>query len=179
VGTTTTLIASSPQLVEKPYDCALVAVTEFNGGVPKEFDEVNFPISVPAPPNTPTTTSGGGTGPAIGTPSATPSAAPGLLSFLKSKPLMAKAGKWTTLKLKVANTGGTAVGPIAIKAKAPGGVVLRSKTVKLPALLPGQAWPVTIQFRLTAKAKKKSTITLTGASGSLIATGSAVLKLQR
>jgi hypothetical protein len=164
-GTTTTLSAKSDELmVNKPYTCAVVAVAEPATEAEEPsvlLDELSFLLNtLPAPPTIPT-------GPA-----------PGALSLAKTKPLKLKTGKWTKVKVKLSNVGGTAVGPVAIKAKAPAGVVLKpgSGRLKLPALLGGQTWTVTLQVKLTEKAKPKSTISLTGTAASLTATGSVVVK---
>jgi uncharacterized membrane protein len=108
-------------------------------------------------------------------PAPTPTAA---FSLAKIKPLKAKEGKWTKVNVKVTNTGDAAAGPIAIKAKAPKGVVLQpaSGSLKLPALLAGQSWTVTFRVKLTSKAKKSSTIALTTSSGAISAAGSFVVK---
>jgi hypothetical protein len=165
-GTTTTLSAKSDELlVNKPFTCAVVATAKPGSEkVPSELlDELSFPLNVlPAPPTTPTPS-----GPA-----------PGALSLAKSKPLKLKSGKWTKVKVKLSNPGGTAVGPVAIKAKAPVGVVLKpgSGQLKLPALLGGQTWTVTLEVKLTEKAKPKSTISLTGTAAGLTAQGSVVVK---
>lgn len=175
VGATTTLISASPKAAGKPYNCAVVSTTDLNSGN-ESVDTLFFPIAVPTPsdPITPTTT------PSTTTPQAQaqpqPQPAPGALSILGSKPVAAKAGRWTKVSVKVSNSGGTAVGPISIKAKAPAGVVVRPGALKVPALLPGQTWPLTLQVKLTASAKPKATIALTGTAGGLGATGSVVVR---
>jgi hypothetical protein len=165
-GTTTTLSATTDLAANRPYDCAFVSVNE-NGGEP--IDYVFFPIAVPpVPPVTP---------PAVAPAPAVVIPAPAaLLSLAKLKPLSAKTGKWTKVKLKVTNSGNAAAGPVAIKAKAPKGVVVKPLTTKLPALLPGQSWTVVLEVQLTAKAKKSSTISLTGTLPGLTATSSVVIK---
>lgn len=163
IGTKTTLVGASKKTANKAYACAVVAVIEGGlGGEP--IDELSFPVSVPPAPT-----------PAV-TPTA-PQSAPAALSLGTVKPLKAKPGKWTKAKLTVTNTGGTAVGPVAIKASAPKGVVVKSATTNLPALLPGQSWTVTVDVELTAKARKNSTISLTTSSGGLSAKTSFAVKL--
>lgn len=168
-GTTTTLKASSSELTDKPFSCAVVAITtpgtvgtpEEPGEAPVTLDEVGFLLNtLPTPP----------------APPAPQPPAPAALGFTTPKPVTAKTGRWTKVKVKVANVGGTTVGPIAFKAKAPAGVIVKPGSPKLPALLGGQTWTVNLQVKLTAKAKSKSTITLTGTSGALTATGSVVVK---
>jgi hypothetical protein len=170
-GATTTLSATSSELANKPYSCATIVTQttpEFPPNPEKEppklaetLDQVSFLLNaLPEPPPAPKP--------------APP--APATLTFAKSKPVMAKTGKWTKVKIKVANTGGTEVGPIAFKAKAPQGVIVKPGSPKLPALLGGQTWTLNLQVKVTEKAKPQSTITLTGTSGSLTATGSVVVK---
>jgi hypothetical protein len=170
-GATTTLSATSQVAVAQPYNCAFVAVTE--SGVPKSESFLFFPLAVPpAPPVTPAT-------PTVTPETKTvtpPPPASALLSLAKLKPLTAKAGKWTKVKLKVTNTGGTAAGPLQVKAKAPKGVVVKPGTTKLPALLPGQSWTVVLEVQLTPKAKTSSTISLTGTLPGLTATSSVVIR---
>jgi hypothetical protein len=170
-GATTTLSATSSELANKPYSCATIVTQtapEFPQNPEKEppiapetLDQVSFLLNVlPEPPPVPKP--------------APP--APAALSFASSKPVTAKTGKWTKVKVKVANTGGTVVGPIAFKAKAPKGVIVKPGSPKLPALLGGQTWTINLQVKVTEKAKPQSTITLTGTSGSLTAMGSVVVK---
>jgi hypothetical protein len=165
-GTTSTLSAKSTELlVNKPYTCAVVAVEKPGSEkeAPKLLDELSFPLNIrqaaPSPPK-----------PSVPTP--------GALSLARSKPLKLNTGKWTNVKVKVSNTGGTAVGPISIKAKAPAGVVLKPGSGKLglPSLLSGQTWTVTLRVKLTEKAKSKSTLLLTATATGLSATGSVVVK---
>jgi hypothetical protein len=171
--TTTTLSASSSELADKPYSCATIVLQTVpplpmkpgeEVEAPEILDEVNFLLStLPEPPPAPKT-------PQPAAP------APAALSIAKAKPLKARTGKWTKVKIKVTNTGGTAVGPVAFKATAPAGVLVKPGSPKLPALLGGQTWTVALQVKLTEKAKSKSTITLTGTAGALSATGSVVVK---
>lgn len=163
-GKTTTLTATPKKAVDQPFNCVLVGVVK--GAEP--IDYVFMPLvasSTLLPSNTI---------PAETKPTTPPP--PGLLSFATSKPVKAKAGNWTKVKVKVANAGGTAIGPIAFKAKSPDGVIVKPRSPKLPALLPGQTWTVNLQVKLTEKAKPKSTIRLTGTSGALTATCSVVVK---
>jgi hypothetical protein len=167
-GSVTTLGAQSEKAVNQPYSCVLVGVLK--QGTSEPLDYVLFPLlsQTIKPPSNSTETE-------THTASITPSV-PAALAIPDSKPVTAKAGKWTKVKVKVANTGGTTVGPIAFKAKAPAGVVVKPGSPKLPALLGGQTWTINLQVKLTDKAKAKSTITLTGTAGALTATGSVVVK---
>jgi uncharacterized membrane protein len=112
-------------------------------------------------------------------PAATPAPAPApaALSIAKSKPLKLKAGKSRTVKIKVTNTGGTATGPGSLRVKAPAGVLVKPETQKVPVLLPGGSWTLSVRVQLTAKAKERSTISLTGTAPGLSAKGSFVVKL--
>jgi hypothetical protein len=162
-GTTDTLSATSTELAGKPFSCATISIETPGSATepPVALDEVTFPLhTLPEPPPAPKP--------------APP--APAALAFASSKPVTAKTGKWTKVKVTVANTGGTTVGPIAFKAKAPAGVVVKPGSPKLPALLGGQTWTINLQVKLTEKAKPQSTITVTGTAGSLTATGSVVVK---
>lgn len=173
-GSTTTLAAATSKAADRPYGCAVVGTSEGSFEAEKE---IVFPIAAASPP--PVVPTQPATTPQV-TPAPTETKpAPGVLSLGSLKPLKLKSGKWSKVKVQLVNTGGTAIGPIALKAKAPAGVMLKPKTLKLPALLPGQAWTVAFQAELTAKAKPKSTISLTSTSGALTAAGSVVLKLAR
>ena len=171
-GTTTILSAASSELANKPYNCAVAEVIEF-GGEFEELDEVSFPISAPPGDELPSVTDPGS--PNIAPP---PPSTPGALSIAKSKGLKLKQGKWAKVKVKLSNPGGTAIGPVKLKAKAPAGVVLKpgSGKLSLPALPAGQSATVTFSVKLTKKAKPKSTISLTGTAAGLTAKGSVVVK---
>jgi hypothetical protein len=170
-GTTMTLVAKSDEeLVNKPFSCATVIVQTATVLPPnplveeikpaETLDEVSFLLNpLPEPPAAPKPS-----GPA-----------PGALSFAASKPVKLKTGKWTKVKVKLANPGGTTVWPVAIKAKAGKGIVLKRNSVKLPALLGGQTWQATFQVKGTAKAKSKSTIGLTATATGASAAGSVVV----
>jgi len=160
-GTKTFLVGATSKTLNQAYSCAIVAT--IGGGFGGEaIDELSFPIAAPAA--------------SVPTPAPVTTPAPAALSLGKLKTAQAKAGKWTKAKLTVTDTGGTAVGPVAITVKAPKGVVVRPGSTQVPALLPGQSWTVTVQLKPTAKAKKKSTISLTTSSGTISAAGSFVLK---
>lgn len=168
-GARTTIVATTDKAVEQAFNCALVGVIEGN----QPADYLLFPLlsqSTLRPSNaTPSQPSQTTSAPA-------PAFAPAALSIAGSKPLKAKTGKWTKVRIKVSNTGGTAVGPIALKAKAPAGVIVRPGSPKLPALLGGQTWTVLLHVKLTERAKARSTIFLTGSAAGLSAKGSVVVK---
>jgi hypothetical protein len=167
-GDTTRVAIRSSRLVNLPFDCAIVDTTTGSGPM-----LAAFPISGPsAAPPAPTMTP-----PASPAP-APPAPAPAKLSIAKAKkPLKLRVGKSTTVKVTVTNTGGSATVPGSLKLKGAKGVVVTPSSQKLPALAPGDSRTVTYKVKLTAKAKKSSTLSLVGASGSLSAKGSLVVKL--
>jgi hypothetical protein len=133
-----------------------------------------FPIAVPppAPPADPGTAQNQ-------TQTAPPAASkpvPAALSIAASKPLRLKAGRWRTVRIKVANTGGTATAPGSLRLRAPRGVLVKPKRQKLPILSASGSWTLAAKVRLTGKAKRKSTVPVTATAGSLAAAGSLVLK---
>lgn len=160
-GTTLSMAAATAAAANGPFNCVAAGTI----GSSSEPDLIFFPLTAKPEP------------PAVVVPAA-PAPTPAF-SLTKIKPLKAKEGKWTKVNVKVTNTGNAAAGPIAIKAKAPKGVVLQpaSGSLKLPALLAGQSWTVTFKVKLTAKAKKSSTIKLTTSSGAISAAGSFSIKL--
>ena len=78
--------------------------------------------------------------------------------------------------MKVTNTGGTATAPGSLRLKTTKGVLVKAARQKVPALLPGGSWTVSYKVKLTAKAKKSSTLSLAATAGSLTAKGSLVVK---
>lgn len=162
-GDTTTLSFTSGAIANHEMNCAVVAT-----GSGSEPNFLFFKVAAPPAPVVTT--------PTVTTPTPTPTAA---LSFAKPKSLNLKAGKWQKENVKISNTGAVAAGPISIKLKAPKGVVLQpaSGSLKLPALLAGQSWTVTFQVKVTAKAKKSSTVSVSGAGPGISATSSFTIKL--
>lgn len=184
-GTTTTLSITSGRIANQGFNCALVAVL----GLPSETEEkeieeegeeetgrefgsssvVLFALNaLPTPP-----------APAVSAPPPpAPAPAPAALSIAKAKkPLKLKVDKWKTVKVNVTNSGGTTTAPGSLQLKATKGVIVKGGKQKLPVLLPGGSWTVSYKVKLTAKAKKTSTLLLVGAAGTVIAKGSLVLKL--
>jgi hypothetical protein len=165
-GTTTTLAFASGQLVDKGFNCAAAEVIEGGGG-----SLMVFPISVPpAPPVLPA--------PPAPAPAPAPAPGPPGLSIAKAKPLKLKVGKSKTVKVKVTNTGATATAQGSLRMKPTKGVLVTPETQKLPALAPGASWTVSVRVQLTEKAKKKSTLSLTGTASGVSAKGSLVVKLK-
>jgi hypothetical protein len=169
-GTKTTLTAQSPGAVNKPYTCGITAMENVENAEGEFVQEFNvFPLSLkPTPPPVVT--------PPPPPPAAQPAPAAALSIAKAKKPLKLKLGKWATVKVRVTNTGGTATGPGTLQLKTTKGVVVKPARQKLPALLPGGSWTVSYKVKLTAKAKKSSTLSLVGAAGSLSAKSSLVLK---
>lgn len=172
VGTTTTLSAMVPKAVNGPFNCAVAYVLDPSSSTAPEL--LFFPIAVPQPPPPPVTT------PAP-TQSQAPPPAPqavAALSIAKAKPLKLKAGKWKTVRIKVADTGSAATAPGSLRLKAPRGVLVKPEKQRLPVLSAGGSWTVSAKVQLTAKAKKKSKLALTATAGGLTAKGTLVLKRQ-
>jgi hypothetical protein len=175
-GTTATVAATAAAAVGRPYNCAFVSIGTLNGGPEENGESVLFPIAVPTPPEPPKPVEITKTVTVTKDAPAPPPAAPGNLQIARSKALSPKPGKWARTSFKVTNTGGTAIGPIAIGAKAPAGVQAQPLQSKVPALLPGQSWSVGLRVRLTAAAKASSTIALTADGAGLTAKGSVTVK---
>jgi hypothetical protein len=190
-GSTVTLTATSSEIAEGEFNCALIAasdkrefhVEEGDVGVGSTF------MSVPlvARPDSPPPSSGSGTGSSSSGPgsgsgpqgSSAPAApAPPALSIGKLKPVTMKAGKWQTVKVTVTNTGagGSAAGSLRVKGSK--GAIARPERQQLPALAPGRSFTLTFRVQLTAKAKKRSSVALTATASGLNATGSLVVKLK-
>jgi hypothetical protein len=169
-GTTATIGATLAIAANQPFNCAEVIAQNFGGGA--EPDVMLFPLTTkPEPPPVQTPN------PAPPAPAPAPAPAPGAFSIAKAKkPLKLKVGKWTTVKVKVTNTGGVATAPGSLQLKAPKGVVVKSAHQKLPVLLPGGSWTVSYKVELTEKAKATSTLALTASGGGLIGKSSFVVK---
>jgi hypothetical protein len=171
-GTTTTISATIPAAANGSFDCAEVGTEDTEGGA--EPDVAVFPLTTkPEPPPARTVTAP--SSPSAAAPA--PAPGPAALSIAKAKkPLKLKVGKWATVKVKVTNTGGTVTSPGSLQLKAIKGVLVKPARQKLPVLLPGGSWTVSYKVKLTAKAKKSSTLSLVGAAGGLSARSSLVLK---
>jgi hypothetical protein len=161
-GSTVTMGTTSSLAANGAFNCVFVEAFALHGS--SNRDVLLFPLTPkPAPP--------------VVTPPATtaPAAA---FSLTKIKPLKAKVGKWTKVKVKFTNSGDASSGPVVVRLKAPKGVVLqpRSGALKIPSLAAGQSWTLTFKAKLTKKAKKKSTVKVTTSSGTISAAGSFILK---
>jgi hypothetical protein len=179
-GATTTLSVAAPKFADEAFDCAAVAVVD--PGSQTEGKPLVFPIAVPPPPPAPpaetTTTTTPGPVQTVAPPPPGPAPAPAALAIVKAKPLKLKPGKWTTVKIKVTNTGGSASEPGALRLKAPKGVTAKPETQRLPGVPAGGSWTVSARVQLTEKAKSKSTVVLTATAGAAGAKGSLVLERQ-
>jgi hypothetical protein len=168
-GTTASASVTVPQAVNGPFTCAEILVQNFDEA--GESDFLLFPLTTKPepPPVVPDTTQ----------PAPPPPAKPapkGILSIAKAKPLKLAAGKWKTVKVKITNSGDAAIAQGTLGVKAPNGVIVKPGRQKVPALLPGESWTVSVRVKLTAKAKKTSKVTLTAAGGGLTGKTSLVIK---
>jgi len=171
-GTKTTLSFASDSLVEMSFNCAVIEVAE---PATENKTIMGFPVKTPPPPEPePISVPAPAAVPA---PVPAPAPAPASLSIAKAKPLKLKVGKSKTVKIKVTNTGAAATGPGSLRVKAPAGVLVKPEKQKIPILAPGASWTLPVRLQLTATAKPKSTISLTGTAPGLSATGSFVVKL--
>jgi NPCBM-associated, NEW3 domain of alpha-galactosidase len=176
-GATTTLSVTSGSIAAAGYNCAVIGAldneTEEEGGgeVAGGATFTSFPISAPPPPPTPPAAVASSAPPA-------PAPAPPALSIGKLKPVTLKAGKSQSVRVKVANSGITGTGMGSLRVKAPKGVVVKPERQQIPALAPGKSWTLTVRVQLTAKAKKKSTLSLTAAASGVTASGSLAVTLK-
>ena len=165
--TTTTFVGTAPKAVDRPFNCALADV---HIGAVLQGEPLIFPIAVPPPPAVTTQAQ-------VPAPPA-PAPVAAALSIVGSKPLKLKAGRWTTVRIKVANTGGLPTAPGSLRLTPPAGVLVKPEKQRLPVLTAGGSWTIAAKVQLTAKAKKKSTVSMSAAAGPVIAKGSLVLKRQ-
>jgi hypothetical protein len=169
-GATTSLSVTAAQLTNLGLDCAFVGTTEVVEGVSEDVaSPLALPLSVPSGPPVPPA-------PPAPTP---PAPGPPVLSIGKTKPSKLKVGKSKTVKIKLTNTGATATGVGSLRVKAPAGVIVKPGKQRVPVLLPGGSWTLSVRVQLTAKAKKSSTISLTGTASGVTAKSSFVVRLTR
>jgi hypothetical protein len=176
-GTKTTLKAQNPRALNQPFTCGAVFLWGVENEAGEEVEDVVlFPLTTkPEPP--PAETKPAPAAPEAKPAPSAPAAAPAALSIAKAKkPLNLKVGKWATVKVKVTNTGGTATGPGALRVKAPAGVLVKPERQKVPILAPGGSWTISVRVQLTARAKARTTLALTGTAPGLSAKGSLVVK---
>ncbi len=171
-GAKTSVIVTTPDIVAQPYDCGLVQI--FEG--PERVDRIVFPIAVKTetpPAEGPTKTITVTKTETVQSPG--PKLTPAL-AFPRAGTLSLKRERWTTVRFKVTDPGTGPIGPITVKVKAPKGVRVEPGTLRLPALLPGQTWPVSFRIEATAAAAARSKLALTARAGGLQASGSVLLK---
>jgi hypothetical protein len=182
-GTTTTLALALPEITNQGFNCAIVLTREEKGESLMAFPIAapvippETPVS-PANPESPTAPSAPAAPAAPSAPAAVPAPPPAALSIAKAKPLKLKVGKSKTVKVKVTNTGATATAQGSLRVKPAKGVLVTPETQKLPVLVPGASWTVSVRVQLTEKAKPKSMLSVTGTASGLTAKGSLVVKLK-
>ncbi|MBS1676333.1 MAG: hypothetical protein JST08_03005 [Actinobacteria bacterium] len=162
-GTTTTFSVLSTYLVAQTFNCAIVYAGDMEAST-----LIGFPIKGPPPP------------PSSPAPIPAPAPAPTspALSIAKVKPLKLKVGKSRKLEMTVTNTGTAATTQGSLRVKPIEDVRVRPEKQKLPSLAPTESWTVSFRVELTKKAKKSSTLSVTGAAGGVTAKSSLVIKLQ-
>ena len=172
-GSTTTLSFAALAAANLRFNCALVG-TDVNG----EADSVlAIPLQAPpAPPAPPAPVLPvAPVAPQAPTPPA-PAPAPAKLAIAKLKPLRLKPDKWRKVKVTVTNEGGAASTKGTLRVKQPAGVLVKPEKQQLPALAPGASATVSVRVEITAKAKGKPTLELTGTASGITATSSLSIK---
>lgn len=166
-GTTTTFSVLSTYLVAQTFNCAVVYAGDMEAST-----LIGFPIKGPPPPPSPPASAPTTTSPPAPAPTSP------ALSIAKAKPLKLKVGKSRKLAMTVTNTGTAATAQGSFRVKPVGGVRVKPEKQKLPSLAPGESWTVSFRVELTKKAKKRSTLSVTGAASGVTAGSSLVIKLQ-
>lgn len=170
-GATTTLSATTDLIADLPFDCASVLLEGESAEGGASLSLMVFPISVPPPAPlaspTPTPTAPAPTAPAPTAP---------VLSIAKQKPLTLGVGRWKTVKLRVTNTGGTATEQGSLRVKTPQGVLIQPASRRLPLLAPGASWTVPFRVKLTTRAEKAATLSLTAVASGVTGTNSLILE---
>lgn len=173
-GATTTLSVTTDLIADLPFDCASVLLEGESAEGGASLSLMVFPISVP-PPAPPAPTA-----PPAPAPTAPPAAAPAptapFLSIAKQKPLTLGVGRWKTVNLRVTNTGGTATEQGSLRVKTPKGVLVQPASRRLPLLAPGASWTVPFRVKLTTRAEKAATLSLTAVASGVTGTNSLVLE---
>jgi hypothetical protein len=169
-GTTMTMSATAHLAVGQNFNCATVGA---EGGTGGEDVISSFPLTVKAEPPPPAP------GPAPAPAPAPAPSAPAVLSIAKPKALKLAVGESKAIRVKVSNTGATATAPGSLRVKAPTGVIVKPERQQIPTLGPGRSFSLSVRVELTAKAKPKSTVSLTGTASGLTAKSSLVVKLKQ
>ena len=164
-GATTTLSVASSSFIEAGYKCALVLVEEETGD-----SLMTVPIKGPPPPPAPAP---------VVAPAPAPLPAPAVLSVAKPKPLKVKPKTWKTVYMKVSNTGATATTQGSLRVKAAKGVMVKPEVQKLPVLIPGATYTLSVRVQLTESAKPTSKLPVIVTAPGVSGTGSIVLKLKQ
>jgi hypothetical protein len=184
-GVVTTLSGSSSEIANGSFNCAIIAASDgeelrVNEGEGLGSSFIGIPLVpqvAPPPPASSGSSSSGSQAPSA--PAAAAAAAAPVLSIGKLKSVTLKTGKWQTVKVKVTNTGAGASAAGSFRLKGSKGVVARPERQQLPALTPGHSFTLTFRVQLTAKAKKKSIVSLTASAPGASATASLSLKLKQ
>src|SRR6201996_1858378 len=169
-GTATTLTGGSSEIANGSFNCAIIAASDGEElRVPEGEGRGTSFFAVPLvtqaePPPAPSSGPSPSGAPAASPPPATAAPVRPALSIARVKPLTLPPGKWRSVSVKVINsgTGGSAVG--SLRLKAPKGVLAKPERQQLPPLAAGRSFTVSFRVRLTAKAKKKSTVSLTASA---------------
>jgi hypothetical protein len=164
-GATTTLSVASASFIEAGYKCALVLVEGKTGA-----SLMTVPIKGPPPPPPPAP---------VVAPVPAPLPAPAVLSVAKPKPLKVKAKTWKTVHVKVSNAGAAATTQGSLRVKAAKGVMVKPEVQKLPVLIPGATYTLSVRVQLTESAKPTSKLPVIVTAPGVSGTGSIVLKLKQ
>jgi hypothetical protein len=164
-GATTTLSVASSSFIEAGFKFALVIVEGETGA-----SLMTVPIKGPPPPPAPAP---------VVAPAPAPLPAPAVLSVAKPKPLKVKSKTWKTVHVKVSNTGATATTQGSLRVKAAKGVMVKPEVQKLPVLIPGATYTLSVRVQLTESAKPTSKLPVIVTAPGVSGTGSIVLKLKQ
>lgn len=172
--TMTVRAADRDRLSGGALDCALAETTP--DGTTTYDELTQFALAGPPPTPTPTPTPQPQPTPPAPTPTPppTPAPAPGpqkvkpppgvklAIELPTVKPM--RTNRWTTAKLRVANTGTKAAKDVRLTVKLPRGVNAKRKTVKLKTIAAGKKRTATLKLRLTNRARATSTLRATVSS---------------
>lgn len=171
-GATTTLSFTSGALANEGFTCATVIQSDLNPGAEGESVASFSLAEVVAPPTSPSSQAPSASAPPAPAP-------PAKLAIAKAKPLELKAGKSRTVKVKVTNPGTVTSPQGSLTVKPAKGIKVKPATQTIPALAPGGSWILSIKVQASAKARKKTTLSLTAAASGVSATSPLVVKLKQ
>jgi hypothetical protein len=165
VGSTTTLTATSPLLVNQPFLCMNAYVLDEEG---EPFEYLIPPLRLAGPPPPPAPPA-----PPPSTPPAPPPAPPApklaKLSLGSSETITLRRNQWKQVKLAVTNGGTATAAKVSLKIGGAKGVAIKPKSGKLElkSIAPGKSRTASFKVMLTKKAKPTSSLTLaiSGAKG--------------